>query len=275
MTAPHHLFCTMVSNIRYRQPTSKPDDTEAYTFGHALGPFGQPQIKYCYMDNSLNPQIPPPKLKLGPAGPRRGLALFQEQTATRPSHLFTASPVWLLPVALDETEFWFQLARVTADWLEYISDQTSPVLPWDNNTNTSLLLPLCPDCFLQIYEYGPFDTYNQLHLKTVAIAIVSLVVHEIGNSGDFSNALAWDSIPAPWPFRSLYPTSKGSRSLPHHLKRPLCTEPRRAMPSPACPTTCLAAVGDQELGFTPSPLRDPFLVPCAKFWSRRAARRVP
>jgi hypothetical protein len=88
--------------------------------------------------------------------------------------------VWLLLAALDKTEFWFQLARVTADWLDYISDQTSPVLPWDNNTNDSLPLPPDPDCFLQVYEYGPFDTYNRLHLMTVAITIVSLVVHDMG-----------------------------------------------------------------------------------------------
>ena len=80
MTPPHQLFLTMVSNIRYRQPTSKPDDTEAYTFAHALGPFGQPWIKYRHMDNTLNPQNTPPRLTVGsagPAGPTRGLSLFR------------------------------------------------------------------------------------------------------------------------------------------------------------------------------------------------------
>jgi hypothetical protein len=86
------------------------------------------------------------------------------------------SAVWLLLIALDKTEFWFQLARVTAKWLDYINRPLSPVMPIDGNVADTCQLD--PDCFLQIYEYGPFHIYNQLHLMTVGIAIVSLVVRD-------------------------------------------------------------------------------------------------
>ncbi len=87
MLPPHHLFCTMLSDLKYRSSqstTSTPDKTEAYTFAHALGPFGHPWIKYRRMDDSLDSQDIPPRFKPGPAihpRPRRGLGLFQEQMA--------------------------------------------------------------------------------------------------------------------------------------------------------------------------------------------------
>jgi hypothetical protein len=75
-------------------------------------------------------------------------------------------------LALDKTEFWFKLARVTAPWLDYISDSQSLVLPTDGTG------PPEPDYFLQIYEYGPFHIYDRRHLMMVGLAIVSLVVHD-------------------------------------------------------------------------------------------------
>ena len=59
--------------------------------------------------------------------------------------------------------FWFKLARVTAPWLDYISDPQSHVLPTDGTG------PPEPDCFPQIYEYGPFHIYDQPHLMIVDI----------------------------------------------------------------------------------------------------------
>ncbi|KAK5651056.1 hypothetical protein OQA88_1047 [Cercophora sp. LCS_1] len=79
--APHNLFCTMVCNIKARQPTSQPDATEMYTFGYALGPFGQPWLKCRRMDDDLFPQTTPPKLTtLGSRAhaPNRGVGLFQK-----------------------------------------------------------------------------------------------------------------------------------------------------------------------------------------------------
>ncbi len=72
------------------------------------------------------------------------------------------------------------MARVTQQWLDYIEDQTNLVLPLSDDDVTEESQPsiLGPDFFLQIYEYGPYTASNRLHLQTVAIAIVSLIIHD-------------------------------------------------------------------------------------------------
>ena len=81
--APHDLFCTMMCNLKDRKPTSEPDATEKFTFGHALGPFGQPWLQYRRMDDELFPQTTPPKLA-APSRPNhppnRRFNLFQKDT---------------------------------------------------------------------------------------------------------------------------------------------------------------------------------------------------
>ncbi|KAK3347298.1 hypothetical protein B0T25DRAFT_298506 [Lasiosphaeria hispida] len=78
--------------------------------------------------------------KRGPAGPqlRRQEACeyaawaYETRDELRRELERTHLPVWLLQLSLDKTEFWFQLARVTTEWLDYIGDYTSLVIPNHN-----------------------------------------------------------------------------------------------------------------------------------------------
>jgi len=69
--APHDRFCTMVYNMKFREPTSQPDLTELDTYADVMGPFVLPWSKYVIMDNGLYPQNTPPKLHMPPVGATR------------------------------------------------------------------------------------------------------------------------------------------------------------------------------------------------------------
>ncbi len=64
--APHDRFCTMVHNMKFREPTSQPDPTELDTYADVMGPFVLPWSKYFIIDNGLYPQDTPPKLHIPP-----------------------------------------------------------------------------------------------------------------------------------------------------------------------------------------------------------------